>query len=180
MLQDWLVVDPYSKFYTVLNVLFHKYGGANFGVTNCMSHFNMSAPTKDDVKWANSNMGYSKGIRIILCHFTNWTIIYPMGPVYYFTGHPSITISLGAIKCYIGFKKVTSEPTEHCYFMDPKGYYWWSPYRTHNSLEYIKIQFVKVNIPEKNILWFQISVVYWSIIFLNWSVNAFVMYPFKG
>ena len=51
MLQDLLVVAPPSKFYTVSTVLFHKYGGANVEVTNCMSHFSMFVPTKDTNNW---------------------------------------------------------------------------------------------------------------------------------
>ena len=35
-LQAWLVVAPPSKFYTVYTVLFHKDGGDNVAVKNCM------------------------------------------------------------------------------------------------------------------------------------------------
>ena len=72
-------------------VLFHKYGGANVSVTNWMSHFSMFVPTKDTVKLSNGNTGHSQGIGIILCHFPNCSIIYPVGPVYYCPGHPSNT-----------------------------------------------------------------------------------------
>ena len=53
-------------------------------------------------------------IGIVLFSFPNNTIIYPLGPVYYFPGHPSNTISLGALKFYVGFQKVASEPPENC------------------------------------------------------------------
>ena len=36
MLQACLLVAPTSRIYTVSVVLFHKYGGANVSVTNCM------------------------------------------------------------------------------------------------------------------------------------------------
>ena len=104
------MVAPPSKFYTVSTVLFHKYGVSNVAVTNCMSHFSMSVPTKATVKLANGNTGHVQIIGIILCPFPNCSIIYPVGPVYYCPGHPSNTISSCALKLYIGFKKVTSEP----------------------------------------------------------------------
>ena len=84
-------------------------------------------------------------IGIILCWFTNHAIIYLTRPVYYCSGHPSNIISSGAIKFYAGFQKVTSEALEHCDFLDPKGCSWRSPYWTQKILEYIQIEFVKVN-----------------------------------
>ena len=39
MLQAWLVVATSSKVYKVYNMLFHKYGGEKFSITNRMSHF---------------------------------------------------------------------------------------------------------------------------------------------
>ena len=39
MIKALLVVACSSIFYTVFTVLFHKYGGANVAVINCMSHF---------------------------------------------------------------------------------------------------------------------------------------------
>ena len=83
MLQAWLVVAPPSKFYILSTVLFHKNGGANVGVTNFISHFSMLLPTKANVKLDNENTGNDQVIGIILCHFTNWPIIYPVGPIYY-------------------------------------------------------------------------------------------------
>ena len=67
-------------------------------------------------------MGRAQGIGVILCCFTTFPIIYPVGLVYYCPGHTSNTISLGALKCYAGFQKVTSEPLEHCYSEDPQGH----------------------------------------------------------
>ena len=103
-----MVASP-TKFYIVSTVLFHKEVGANVEVTNSMSHFSMFVPAKATVKLANGNTGHAQGIGIILCRFPNCSIIYPVGPVYYFPGHPYNTISSGALKFYIGFKKVTSE-----------------------------------------------------------------------
>ena len=105
MIQAWLMLAPPSKFYTVSTVLFHKDWGANVAVTNWRSHFSMFIPTKATMKLANGNTGHAQWIGIILCCFTNCSIIYPVGPVYYFTGHPSKTISSGALKFYIGFLK---------------------------------------------------------------------------
>ena len=77
-----------------------------------MSHFSMFFPTKSTVKLANRNMVHAQEIGIVLCHFPNCSIIYPVGPAYYFPGHPSNTISSGALKFYVDFKKVTSETLE--------------------------------------------------------------------
>ena len=76
-----MVVACTSKFVTVSTVLFHKYGGENVAVTNCMSHFYMFFPTKATVKLANGNTGHAQGIGIILCRFPNCSITYPVGPV---------------------------------------------------------------------------------------------------
>ena len=46
----------------------------------------MFVSTKATVKFSNENTGHAQGIGIILCHFTNCTIIYPVGPVYYCLG----------------------------------------------------------------------------------------------
>ena len=145
MLQDWLVVSPPSKFYTASTVLFHKYGGANFSVTNCMSHFSMFVPTKATLKLANVNTGHSQVIGIILCLFPNCSGIYTVVPVYYCTGHPSNTISSGDLKFYVVFLKVTSELLEQCYSVDPWGDYLRSPYQNQNNLDCIQIEIVRVN-----------------------------------
>ena len=108
MLQDWIVVPPSSKVYTVSTVLFHKYVGANVTAKNCMSHVSMFSPTKATMKLDNGNTGHAQWIGIILCHFHNYTIIYMAGTVYHCTGYPSNTISLGALKFYVDSQKVTS------------------------------------------------------------------------
>ena len=100
MLQAWLVVAPPSKFYTLSTVLFHKYRGEKVAVKDCMSHFSMFVSTKSTVKMANRNTGHTQGVGIILCRFPNFSLIYPVGPVHYFPGHPSNTISSGALKCW--------------------------------------------------------------------------------
>ena len=87
-------------------MFFHTYGGENVSVTNCMSHFSMFVPTKADVKLANGNTGRSQVIAIIFCRFPNCSIIYPVGPVYYFPGHPYKTISSGALKFCVVFQRL--------------------------------------------------------------------------
>ena len=99
----------------------------------------MFVPTKATVKLANGNTGHAQGIGTILCRFLNCYIIHPVGPVYYCPGHPSNTISSGALKFYIGFKKVTSEPLGNCDFVDPQGRSWRSPYQTRNNLDYLQL-----------------------------------------
>ena len=45
-------------------MLFHKYGGENVAVKNCMSHFSMFVPTKATGKLDNGNTGHAQGIGI--------------------------------------------------------------------------------------------------------------------
>ena len=68
-----------------------------------------------------------------------------MRPVYYFPGHPLNNISSGTLKLYVGCQKVTSEPIDHCDFVDPQGRYWRSPYHNQNNLDYLQIENFKVN-----------------------------------
>ena len=46
-------------------MLSHKYGGDNFAVTNCMSHFSVFVPTKANVKLDIGNTVHTQGIGII-------------------------------------------------------------------------------------------------------------------
>ena len=96
------MVDPYLNNYTVSTVLFHKYGGENVGVTNCMSHFSMFIPTKANVKLYNGNTLHAQVIGMISCNFPNCLIIYPVVTVYYLPGHPSNTIPLGLVPAQDG------------------------------------------------------------------------------
>ena len=105
----------------------------------------MFVSTKTNVKLANENTGHSQLIGIILCCFPNCSIIYPVGPFYYCLDNPSNTILSDALIFYVGSKKVTSEPIEHCDFVDPEGCHWRSPYQTQNNLEFLKIDILKVN-----------------------------------
>ena len=99
----------------------------------------MFSPTKATVKLDNVNTRHNQGIGIILCRFINCSIIYPVEPVYYFPGHPSNTISSGALKFYVGIQKVESEPLKHCDFFDPQTSSWVSPYKTQNNIDYLQI-----------------------------------------
>ena len=114
-------------------------------VKNCMSHFSMFVPTKATVKLANGNTGHDQVIGIILCRFPNCSIIYRVGQFYHCPGHRSNTTSSVTLKFYIGFKKVTSEPLEHCDFVDPQGRSWRSPYQTRNNLDYLQLEIFKIN-----------------------------------
>ena len=105
----------------------------------------MFVPTKATVKLANRNTGHTQGIGIILGHFTNCTIIYPVGPVYYCPGDPPNTISLGALEFYADFQNVTYEPIEDSDFVYSQGCYWISLYQTQNNLDYLQIEISKVN-----------------------------------
>ena len=86
-----------------------------------MLQFSMFVPTKANVKQANVNKRHDQVIGTIVCCFPKFSIIYPVGQVYYFSGHPYNIISSDSLKCYVGFQKVMSEPLEHCGFVDPQG-----------------------------------------------------------
>ena len=105
----------------------------------------MFVSTKATVKGTNGNTLHSQGIGIILCLCLKYLIIYLVGPVYYRPGHPSNTISSGALKFYVDFQKFASETLEHCDFFDTQGRYWISPYQTHNNLDYLQIEIFEVN-----------------------------------
>ena len=107
--------------------MFHKYGGANAVVTNCISYFSMLVPTKATLKISNVNMVHAQLIEIVLCSFPNCNIIYPVGPDYYCPGHPSNTIASVAHKFYVDFQNVTYKPLEHCILVGPLDRYWISP-----------------------------------------------------
>ena len=114
-----------------------------------MSHFSKFVPINTTVKLDNGNTVHAQLVGIFLCRFNNFSILYPMRPVYYCPGHPSNTISSGALKFYVGFQNVTSEPLEYCYFVDPQDSYFISPYQTQNNIDYLQIEIVKVN-PHRN------------------------------
>ena len=99
------MLSPSLKFYTVSTVLFRKYLGENFAVTNFMSRFYMFDPTRATVELANVNTGHALGIGIISCFFPNLTMIYPAGTIF-FSGHPYNTNSLGALKFMLFFKRL--------------------------------------------------------------------------
>ena len=139
MLQDWLVVALPLEYYTVSTVLFHKDGGANFSVTNFMSRFYMLVPTKATVKLFNINTGHAQVIGIILCCFPNCSIIYPVGQVYYFSGHPYNIISSDALKCYVVFKSLRMNLLNIVTVFYPQGRSWRSPYQTQNNIDYLQI-----------------------------------------
>ena len=90
-------------------MLFHKDGGENFSHKLHVT-ISMFVTTKAIVKLANENTGHAKIIGIVLCHFTNSSIIYPVGLVYYFPGHPYNTISSGSLKCYVFFQRLHLNP----------------------------------------------------------------------
>ena len=109
-----------------------------------MSHFSMFVLTKATVKLTNGNTRHSQGIGNILCHFPNCYIIFPVGPVYYFPSHASNAISSSALKLYVVFQNVTSEPLEHCDFVYPQGHSWRSSYLIQNNIDYLQVEIVKV------------------------------------
>ena len=96
-------------------------------------------------------MNHAQVIGIILCFFSNCSIIYLVGTVYSFPGHPSNTITSGALKFYAGSKKVVSETLEHSdfEFFYPQGSSWGSLNQIQNNIDYIQIEIFKVK-PHKD------------------------------
>ena len=120
----------------------------------------MFLPTKSYVKLANENMAHVQVMDIILCHFTNCPIIYPVVTVYYYPGNPSNAISYYYLKFYLGFQNITSKHLEYCDFIYPQGSSWRSRYQTGKTLYYLQIKKKSnSNLEETNILWFHLSVV---------------------
>ena len=138
MIQVLIVVALSSNFYTLSTVLFHKYGGANVGVTNCMSHFSIFVPTKANFKLSNGNTVHAQVIGVISCHFLNYPVINPVVLVYYYyPGYRSNTISFVAKTFYVGLLKVASEPILYCGCVDTQGRTLRSPYHTWKILFYL-------------------------------------------
>ena len=104
----------------------------------------MFVPIKATVRLANENTGHAQVIGIILFRFPKFSIIYPVGPVYYCPGHPSKTISSGSLKFYAGFQKVKSEPLENCDFVKTQGSSWISTWHIQNNIKYLQIEISKV------------------------------------
>ena len=134
-----------------------------------MSHFSLFIPIKANVKFANGNMGHSQEIGILLFHFPRCPIIYTVVPVNYCPGHPSNNISLGGIKFYFVFQKITSEHFEHCDFVYPQCSSWRSLYKTRKKLGYLKINIVKINLLRKQI-YFGSNFI-WPLI---WNLSRFI------
>ena len=98
-----------------------------------------------------------------------------MGPSYSCTGHPSNTISSGALKFYARFKRVTYKPIENCDFVDPHDRSWRSPYQTQNNLECLQIEMIKSTFKDTEIILSQISVQFQNKISLRLFISVLVM-----
>ena len=138
IIDQWLILPQYfirSPLYFFINM------EENILESQIACHtFLCFFPTKFNMKFSNGNTVHVQGVSIILCHFPNCSIIYQVVPFYYCKGHPSNTILAGALKCYAGFQKVTSETLEHFYFFDPRGRSWRSPCQTRNNIYYLQIK----------------------------------------
>ena len=161
-------------------MLFHTDVVADVAVTNCMSHFSFFFLTKATIKIDNGNTVHSQDIRKFLYSFPNCSIICTGGPVYYFPGHPSNTISSVSLKFYVGFQKVVSDPLEYCDFVGPQGCSLISPIRlkTINSLFKYKLQ--KSILKETWILLSQLSIPCQKIISIRSFISALNVYLFSG
>ena len=73
------------------------------------------------------------------------------------------------------FKNVTSEPLEHCDFVDPQGRSWRSPYQTQKILTIFKHKFPSSTLTETIIFLSQLSVHFQDKISLNLFISILVM-----
>ena len=101
-----------------------------------------------------------------------------MVTVYYYSHQHPNTISLGALKCHVCSKSVTSEPLDHYNFVDPQDISWRSPYMTHTSLDYLHIDVVKVNPTRNKDIVFPTIYGFLKHLFLNLSINVLVVSTF--
>ena len=154
-------------------MLFHKDGGENIAVTNCMSHFSMFVPTKATVKLANGNTVHAQGIEIILYSFPNCLIIYPVGPVYYCPGHPSNTFSSCALKFYISFKRLRLKLLNIVTLLTPKVVLGDHSTRLSAILTIFTSKFPRSNLTEIRILLSQLSVYFQNKLSLNLYISVF-------
>ena len=132
-----------------------------------MSHFSMFVPTNATMKLANGNTGHAQEIGIIVCRFSNCSIIYPVGTVYYCPGHPSNIISSGYLKFYVGFKKVKSEPLENFDFVEPQVHLGYHPNRFTTILTIFNSKLSRSILTETIILLSQLSVDFQSKLCLD-------------
>ena len=117
----------------------NKYGGANGGVKNITSHLSMSVPTNADVNFLNGKTVDAQGIGIILCCFPNRSIIYSLGLIYCFLGHPYNTILPVDLKWCVGFQKVTFNLLKNLFCLSSRSFL----EVTH--LDYLQVLIVKFN-----------------------------------
>ena len=91
------------------------------------------------MKLAYGNTVHAQVIGIILCCFTNCYIIYPVGSVYCFHGHPSKTILFGALKFYAEFKMLHMNLLNIVVLLTLKVILRGHPTRTKNNEDYLQI-----------------------------------------
>ena len=135
----------------------------------------MFVQKKSTVKMANGNTVHAQIIGIILCRFHNCTIIYPVGSVYYFPVHHSNTISSGDFKFYVGSQKVTSDPIEHCEFVDNQGRSWILPYQTQKTFRLSSNRNSESEPSNKQEYFSQLSVTYKNRIYLSLFISNLVI-----
>ena len=72
--------------------------------------FFILVPIHANVKFSKEYMVHAQVIGVVLCIFPTFPIMYYLGRVYYYPGHPSNNISLVDLKCYFGSQNIKSEP----------------------------------------------------------------------
>ena len=156
-------------------MLLHKDGGENVAVKNLMSHFSMFLPTKATVKLYNRNTGNTQLIGVILYLFPKFSILYPVGPVYYCPGHPYNIISSGALHFYVGFKRFRLKLLNILTLLNLKVIIGYQPTRLKKIFTILKYKLSKSTLTETVILLSQLSVYLQNKISLSFFISVFAM-----
>ena len=123
-IQAWMLVASSSKFYTVSTVLFHKYVGANVAVKNCMSHFLHLSQPRSPWNWLMETRYMPKELVIFFVAFLTVPLYIQWNHFIIFHVNLPTPSHQVPSNFMLDFKKVTSEPLEHCNFIDPQGRSW--------------------------------------------------------
>ena len=175
MLQAWLVVAPPSKFYIVSTVIFNKDEGANVAVTNFMLHYSMFVPTKSTVKLDNGSTLHTQVIGIFLCRFPKCSVIYTVGPVYYFQvtlPTPSHHVTSNFM---LAFKKLRQNLLNIVTLLTLKVVLGYHSTRLKTILTIFKSKLSKSTLTDTGILLYQLSVYFQNKISLRLFISFLVV-----
>ena len=160
---------------SVSTVLFHKYGRTNVGVTNCTSHFSMFVPIKANLKLDNGNMGNSQGTGIIYVLFLNSTLYIQWDQFITVQATHTIPSNWETLSSMLVFKSLCMNLLNIMILWTLKVFLGGRPTRLRTIRNIFNLILSKQTLKETQILWFQLSVYYTIIIYINSFINKLVM-----